>query len=74
MAIRQPETLVSTAGKHRPARDPEPDVALDATLPTGVGANMASQGDALRLMLATIAAMREASYSHDNVLCLVKDA
>ena len=33
-----------------------------------------SQGDALRLMLAAIATTREASYSHDDVLCLVKDA
>ena len=32
---------------------------------------MARQSEALRRLLA---AMREASYSHDNVLCLVKDA
>ena len=35
---------------------------------------MASQSDALRLLLAAIAAMREAGYSHDDVLDLMKDA
>ena len=35
---------------------------------------MPSQSDALRLMLAAIAAMREAGYSDDDVLELVKDA
>lgn len=35
---------------------------------------MASQGEALRLLLTALAAMRETGYTGDDVLELVKDA